>query len=317
MTVRSRAVGATEIPIIDIAGLRDGRSSQSVARQLEWAARELGFIYVKGHGISQSSIETARDTALDFFRLPLTQKQEASSNAFHHGYLRPGQSKMFDDAPIDLKESFNWGFEVDASEPGNRMLAPNRWPPSMPALRAAVHPFFEAASACAVDLLGGFATAAGLSVDAFCATADQPVSRGSLQYYPPPTAEQGERFGVSAHTDFGVLTVLCQDALGGLEIQTADGEWLAVEPIPGTLVVNVGDLLERWSDGYFRSTVHRVINTSGRERLSLVLAYDPNYETLVDPRLLCQPGQVPQHEPITVGDYLVWRFDRAFAYRQR
>ena len=227
---------------------------------------------------------------------------------------------MHDDAPVDLKESFNWGLEVPPRVPGNRMLGPNRWPASMPALRTALEPFFVAASVCAVSLLRGFAVATGLPSDAFVATADRPVSRGSLQYYPPltdsPTDPRLERFGVSAHTDFGVLTVLCQDDLGGLEIQSLAGEWLAVVPIPGTLVVNVGDLLERWSNGHYRSTAHRVINRSGRERLSLVLAYDPNYETVVDPTLLCAPGEIPQHEPITVGDYLVWRLDQSFAYRQ-
>ncbi|MGI9334692.1 MAG: 2OG-Fe(II) oxygenase family protein, partial [Gammaproteobacteria bacterium] len=106
------------------------------------------------------------------------------------------------------------------------------------------------------------------------------------------------------------------DDIGGLELQLLDGDWVAVPPIPGTFVVNVGDLLERWSNGRYRSTPHRVINSSGRERLSLVLAYDPNFETLVDPSAFCAAGETPRDEPITCGDYLMWRFKKAFSYRQ-
>ncbi|NIR38503.1 MAG: isopenicillin N synthase family oxygenase, partial [Actinobacteria bacterium] len=94
---------------------------------------------------------------------------------------------------------------------------------------------------------------------------DLPISRGSLQYYPPQPPELGEdRFGVSAHTDFGMLTVLCQDDVGGLQLERPDGEWIAVPPVAETLVINVGDLLARWSNGRYRSTPHRVINSSGR-----------------------------------------------------
>ena len=142
------------------------------------------------------------------------------------------------------------------------------------------------------------------------------MSRGSLQYYPPrPDDSAPDRFSLAPHTDFGVLTVLAQDSVGGLEIQGLDGEWLAAPPIPGTLVVNVGDLLGRWSNDTFRSTPHRVINSSGQERLSLVLAYDPNAETLVDSSLFATDEETSKYEPITCGDYLEWRFGKAFEYR--
>ncbi len=111
--------------------------------------------------------------------------------------------------------------------------------------------------------------------------------------------------------------MLCQDEIGGLEIRLPDGRWAAMPPVPGTCVVNIGDLLERWSNRRYRSTVHRVINRSGRDRLSLVVAYDPNFETLVDPRAFCSEEEVPCDEPITCGDYLLWRFGKAFSYRRR
>ena len=317
---------AGEVPVIDIAPLRDGSDSAGVGAALARAATEVGFLYVRNHGVEAALVERARRTALDFFRLSEEAKREAGTNRFHHGYLKPGSTKMYDDAKLDLKESFNWGIEPDAESlterepeaiPANPLLGPNVWPAAMPELKASVYPYFESASACAEDLLRGFALGAGLDSEHFIQFRDRPVSRGSLQYYPPqPEGAEDDQFGVAPHTDFGVLTVLCQDAIGGLQIQRRNGEWVAMPPIPGTLVVNIGDLLERWSNRRYRSTVHRVINSSGRERLSLVLAYDPNFETLVDPGVFCAEGEAPRDEPITCGDYLLWRFRKAFSYRR-
>ena len=331
---RAEPIEAGEVPVIDVAPLRDGTDSAGVGAALARAATEVGFLYVRNHGVDAALVTRARRAALEFFRMPEEAKREAGTNRFHHGYLKPGSTKMYDDARLDLKESFNWGIELDdvcAGEPddeagartepgtdaGNPLIGPNMWPAAMPELRATVYPYFEAASACAEDLLRGFALGAGLDAEHFVRLRDRPVSRGSLQYYPPqPDGAEEDQFGVAPHTDFGVLTVLCQDEIGGLQIQRRDGEWVAMPPIPGTFVVNIGDLLHRWSNRRYRSTVHRVINSSGRERLSLVLAWDPNFETLVDPRAFCADGETPHDEPITCGDYLLWRFRKAFSYRR-
>ena len=326
LLARAEPIDAGEVPVIDVAPLRDGTDPAGVGAALARAASEVGFLYVRNHGVDAALVERARGAAFEFFRMPEEAKREAGTNRFHHGYLKPGATKMYDDARADLKESFNWGFELDAVAGGeldpeeasaNPLLGPNVWPAAMPELKAAVYPYFEAASACAEDLLRGFALGAGLEPEHFIRHRDRPVSRGSLQYYPPqPEGAEEDLFGVAPHTDFGVITVLRQDEIGGLEIQRRSGEWVAMPPIPGTFVVNIGDLLERWSNRRYRSTVHRVINSSGRERLSLVLAYDPNFETLVDPRAFCAQGETPHDEPITCGDYLLWRFRKAFSYRQ-
>ena len=331
---RAEPIEAGEVPVIDIAPLRDGTDPAGVGAELARAATEVGFLYVRNHGVDDAVVERARRVGVEFFRLAEEDKLEAGTNRFHHGYLKPGSTKMYDDAKLDLKESFNWGIELDGdcgddvhgapgagaetgAEPANPLVGPNVWPAAMPELRASVYPYFEAASACAEDLLRGFALGAGLDAEHFVRRRDRPVSRGSLQYYPPqPDNAAEDQFGVAPHTDFGVLTVLCQDEVGGLQIQRRDGEWAAMPPIPGTFVVNIGDLLERWSNRRYRSTVHRVINSSGRERLSLVLAWDPNFETLVDPNAFCADGEAPHDEPITCGDYLLWRFGKAFSYRR-
>ena len=109
--------------------------------------------------------------------------------------------------------------------------------------------------------------------------------------------------------------MLCQDSVGGLQIEDANGDWIEAPPIDGTLIVNVADLLSRWTDGAYRSTPHRVINNSGRERVSLVLAYDPDPDTMIDARDVYGTDHASAPDPITCGDYLVWRFEKAFSYR--
>ncbi|MEM7405873.1 MAG: 2OG-Fe(II) oxygenase family protein [Pseudomonadota bacterium] len=315
----ARAVRPDEVPVIDISALFGDGDVGGTPDQLAWAATEVGFIYVRGHGIGAEIMARARDAGLAFFRSPAEQKLALKSNIHHHGYLGPGATRMDDDAKLDLKESYNFGVELDGAAlagAGTRLLGPNQWPAFLPAFKPALYAHFEAATRTAESLLKGFALAGGHPPDTFTRANDRPVSRGSLQYYPPrPDDAEPDHFSLAPHTDFGVLTVLAQDSVGGLQIQAMDGEWLAVPPIDDTVVVNVGDLLGRWSNDTYRSTPHRVLNTSGRERLSLVLAYDPNAETLVDPRLFCGPGEQPNYEPITCGDYLEWRFAKAFAYR--
>ena len=163
----------------------------------------------------------------------------------------------------------------------------------------------------------GFALGLNLEENFFLKTSDRPLSRASFVYYPQQPESMGDQqFGVGPHTDFGVLTVLAQDNVGGLQVQDVKGQWIEAPPIADTLIVNVADLLARWTNGEYKSTPHRVVNSSGRERLSLVLAFDPNPETMIDAKEVFGADYETKEEPITCGDYLNWRFDKAFSYRK-
>jgi isopenicillin N synthase-like dioxygenase len=176
--------------------------------------------------------------------------------------------------------------------------------------------YFRQAHEVAHHLMRGFALGLGLEDDFFLRSSSTPLSRASFVYYPQQPEDMGEdQFGVGPHTDFGMLTVLCQDSVGGLQVEDINGDWIHAPPIDGALIVNVGDLLARWTDGAYKSTPHRVVNSSGRERLSLVLAFDPDPETLIDAREVFGAGHVAKEDPITCGDYLIWRFGKAFSYR--
>ncbi|MCR8550551.1 isopenicillin N synthase family oxygenase [Salipiger sp. P9] len=313
----ARKTLADEIPVIDITPLRDGSDPDGVAHALHAASTGLGFIYVRGHGIPEAAIDAARAAAYAFFHADPAQKEEVRAGSNHRGWLAQGGAKMQDGAKADLKESFIWGFQdADGVTPDDHPLrGNNRWPGFQPELEEAAMTYFSAAHEVAHHLMRGFACGLGLEEGFFLKTADKPLSRGSFVYYPPQDASHGaDQFGVGPHTDFGVLTVLCQDDVGGLQVQDVTGEWIEAPPIPGTLLVNVADLLARWTDGAYKSTPHRVVNASGRERMSLVVAYDPNPETRIDPREVFGPEHGAAEEPITCGDYLVWRFGKAFTY---
>jgi isopenicillin N synthase-like dioxygenase len=317
----AKEIAAAAIPVIDMAPLHEGRreSAQRVAAELLAAAQAVGFFYVRNHGLSADLIARTDALARRFFALPLEEKQKAKVTPWHRGFIKVGEAKMYAGARVDLKESFIWGGEVGAQEAageaGQKMRGPNQWPQSMPEMRATFNEYFAAANECGRVLLRGFAASLDLDLDHFSRRFDRPITRGAAVFYPPQPPDLGEdQFGVAPHTDYGCLTLVCQDPIGGLQVQGRDGEWVVAQPIADTLVVNVGDLLARWTNGRFKSTPHRVINRSGRERLSIAAFVDPNYETEVVP--VCRDGEAPRYDPVTCGDYIVSRYDASFAYRK-
>lgn len=151
--------------------------------------------------------------------------------------------------------------------------------------------------------------------DFFAKAYEKPLARGQLVYYPPSTAadEAEERFGVAAHTDFGVLTFLLQDSNGGLQVKLRSGEWVEAPPIAGTLVCNIGDLLARWSNDRFASTLHRVITRSGRARYSIPIFFDPHTDTVVDHRDLGVANEDCLYPPVKAGEHIGGRNKKSFA----
>ena len=317
----SKEIALNDIPVIDMAELR--RNSPAAVHEtvtaLRTASEEVGFFYVENHGVSEQVFSAANAAASAFFSQPLEQKLEVAINESHHGFIRIGEAKMYDGAKFDLKESYVWGFEPlpDTDVSGNPFLGPNNWPTFMPELRTALGAFFDAATICARHLMTGFALSLDLDADTFLRTSTKPISRGSALYYPPQPAGMGdEQFGVAPHSDYGCLTLVWQDPVGGLEVLDRNGDWITAHPIPGTFVVNVGDLLARWTNNRFTSTAHRVVNRSGNTRHSLGLFYDPDFETVVDPADICAAEEGSRYEAVTAGEYILSRLDSAFSYRK-
>ena len=310
------------IPIIDISELHSAAPAglKAVANNLARAASTVGFFYIKNHGVPQSLIDDVFATARAFYSQPLPIKNQVKINATHRGFLRAGEAKMSDEARPDLKESFVWGLDVDDTDPdyrsGRPLAGPNQWPAGLPRMRATFMRYFEECNGLGKLLLRAFAASLDIEPDYFIRAFEKPITRCSVIYYPPqPPAMGAEQFGVAPHSDFGTLTLLYQDNVGGLQVKDANGDWVTAHPIAGTYVVNVGDLLARWTNNRFASTEHRVINSSGRERLSCAAFVDPDFETVVAP--VVKAGESAQFEPTTAGEYLVQRFGKAFAYRSK
>ena len=316
--------GAESLPVISMRRLESGRTAgaMAVAREIRAACETVGFFYVRDHGVPLETIETARSACLEFYRRPLEEKLRAGVNEMHRGFVPMGQTVLSDGALTDHKESFTMGLDLPRDDPdvvaGRPLMGPNVFPDDMPHMRDAMVACRDAVAACAARLLRAIALALSLPTDFFEAMYDKPLVRLSANYYPPlPPDAPSNQFGTSPHTDYGVITLLWQDDRGGLELRHRSGSWHPATPKPGTFVVNIGDLLARWTNDRFVSTAHRVRNLSGLERLSLACFYDPHPDTVVECIESCrEPGTAPRYPVTTCGEYIRSRFDAVFAYRK-
>jgi isopenicillin N synthase-like dioxygenase len=318
---KAKSIDASAIPVIDIIGLKDGSLScgREVAEAFLAAAQNVGFFYIKNHGVRTELIAEAFAVSAEFFAHSAEEKDSVRVSDRHRGFLSVGQAKMQGSVTKDLKESFIWGREYSAdalvSLADNLMIGKNRWPVFVPRMPQVLNDYFEICVDLGKSLLRVFAQALEVNPEYFTDGFDFTVSRGSTLYYPPQPPTLGDKqFGVAPHTDYGCLTLLYQDDTAGLQVLGADRTWINASPIKGTYVVNVGDLLARWTNDLFRSTPHRVINSSGRVRQSLAVFVDPNFATPIVP--VVKNGQTAKYNPTTCGAHILSRFDKSFAYRR-
>ncbi len=295
----------TEIPVIDVAGHDDA----SAARLLRDACENSGFFYISGHGVPPSVVETAFVQAKRFFDLPLDERLTVIKDRFHRGYLplgttqRPGQKK-------DLKDSFDFGVELPLTDPdvicGMPLHGPNQWP-DLPGFRGAMETYAAYVRTAALKLVRVLALSLDLNEDFFLQHYQKPVFTTRVIHYPVPDQrfEAEYDIGALAHTDYGHITVLAQDPSGGLEIRLPSGEWVSAPVIDGTFVVNLGDLMQRWSNDAYRSNYHRVVNRLGRDRLSIPTFVYPDFRTLICCIPTCVSADRPaKYEPVLAGDYV-------------
>jgi isopenicillin N synthase-like dioxygenase len=260
-----------------------------------------------------------------FFDLPLDQREAISIDQNNRGYLGQGEARMAGATRNDLKEVFFFGRDLAADDPdvvaGVPLCAVNQWPSGLPEFRKVVNDYLAAAAETGSTILRGFAELLGAGPDFFASRYQRPMARGQLIHYPAPLPEHPQdQFGVAPHTDFGCITLLYQHT-PGLEVRSLDGRWLAVPPQPGMLVVNIGDLLERWSNGTLPSTVHRVRNQTGDSRYSIAVFYDPSATAVIDPRdfgfgatdTLNGKSTSPAFEPVTASEHILSRSKKVFA----
>jgi len=311
---------AQSLPVIDLTPLGSPGGEAAVAAAIRAACEGPGFFYVRGHGVPAPVIEAAVAAARRFFHLPAEVKRNTRANMLHRGWHAAGGALMQGAKKPDLKEFYSMGLDLPADHPavlaGEKLRGPNQWPAELPEMRPAMEAYFAAIGACGARLLRAVAISLGLDGDFFAPHYRLPLQRTQAIFYPPQPPDDADQFGLAAHTDFGCITLLWQDDSGGLEVrERQSGAWIAAPPLPETLVVNVGDLLGRWSNDRFASTPHRVRNLSGHERMSIATFFDPDFAAPIDPRAL--GATAPRYAPTTAGAHILGCFDRAFSYRQK
>ncbi len=314
------SVAPASIPVVDLAdALAPGSpGGRTVAPAIRSACETAGFFYVVGHGVPAAQVATMFELARALFELPQAQKDELSlhRSPAMRGYEAIG-SQTLDAASLpDLKESFYCGLDYAVDHPyvrrGYQSYGCNQWPAALPALQPACEAYVGAMCALSRRLMQLVALALGEPESTFDhAHANPMVTLRLLRYPPHPEGADERLWGAGAHTDWGAVTVLAQDGHGGLEVQLPDGAWIAAPPIEGSFVVNLGDMMPRWTNGRFRSNPHRVRNVAsgGRPRFSIPFFYNPDYLTRVEPLPGCvDAAHPPRFAPCTVGEHLHERY---------
>jgi isopenicillin N synthase-like dioxygenase len=287
MTIPTTNPDFSHIAVIDVGGLIAGNhGKEQAAQEIALACKESGFFYISGHGISEDLQHRLRDASRRFFEQSADEKMRirmSLGGRAWRGYFRVGD-ELTSGKP-DQKEGLYFGTELPPDDPlvlaGTPLHGPNLWPDEPPELREIVLEYMSALTTLSHRLMAGIALSLGLEERYFedrCTT--DPLTLFRIFNYPPP--KDPALWGVGEHTDYGLLTVLLQDDAGGLEVRSRSG-WVSAPPIPGTFVCNIGDMLDRMTRGFYRSTPHRVRNPAPRNRLSFPFFFDPNFFTRVKP----------------------------------
>jgi isopenicillin N synthase-like dioxygenase len=292
------------VPVIDISGEREG-----VVEAVGRACAEIGFLTVVGHGVPEELVAATAATARTFFNRPEEEKRELAEGEPTLGLpaYRPFRSERLaaslgQATPADLKESLDWGPAV----PGFG------WPDHPPELRGLFEDYYTAVSGLGERLRRLFAVALDLDEDWFeDAFRDHSSSMRVINYPAPETEPEPGQLRAGAHTDYGCMTILrTEDAPGGLQVRTRAGEWLDVQAVPGSFVVNLGDMMARWTNDRWTATLHRVVvpppdRRRESRRQTIVFFHDPRADAVID----CIPGCADEsnparYEPVTALEHV-------------
>jgi isopenicillin N synthase-like dioxygenase len=315
------------VPIVDISG-----DSSVVGADLDEICRAAGFFQITGHGIPGDVAEPAWTMATEFFDLPLQDKLSVARPApdYPYGYMPlAGESlsqSITGAAPPDLKEVFNIGppglSPRQYADPDEAWAhSPNLWPQALPELQPAWTAYYDAMRELGNQLMSLFARGLGLPPGFFAGkTGHAANALRAINYPARDAAALPGQLRAGAHTDYGTVTILRQDAVGGLEVLGTDGAWAGVEPAPGAFVVNIGDLMARWTNDRWRSTLHRVVDpadpaVAAARRQSMPYFQNANWSAEISCLPTClEPGEKTRYAPVLAGPHLMAKFRRSVTF---
>ena len=318
-----------DFPIFDLGAFEaaDTHQRRALGKQVDTICRETGFLAVGNHGVPADTIQNVWSKAHDFFDLPAERKQLARApyEGYPYGYLGPELEALAkskgEDTPPDLKESFNGGplaAPEGMTDPDalGFCYAETIWPPEPHGFVEAWQSYYRSMEDLASRIMRAFAVALDLPETYFAPFINQPISALRALNYPRQTKPpQVGQLRAGAHTDYGSLTILLpQEGSKGLEIQTAQGQWIPVPPVPGAFMINIGDLMARWTNDRWVSTLHRVVNPAPEDgaqdrRQSFAFFHQPNWHAEITCLDSCLPvGEEPKYKPVLSGPYLMSKF---------
>ncbi|KAL1303049.1 hypothetical protein AAFC00_003358 [Neodothiora populina] len=286
------------IPIIDLTRMRsaDIEDRKALALEIRDVCINVGFFYIKNHGVDSELIKEIHATAKEYFALPLEKKKanaRANSSVFR-GYTPVFEEfSQLDHSVGSLCESFDIGYELAGdplAKPGDTlsmaqsdMYGENVWPDSevIPTFKSSYLRYFRAMLTLSRDLLQIFALALDLPESFFDSVTTRPGCMSRIIHYPPQPIPDGNHPGIAPHTDFECFTILCQDDVRALQVLNQSNRWVTAEPIPDHFVVNIGDFMRFWTNGLFRSTMHKATNLTGRDRYSVPFFFGVNFDAMI------------------------------------
>ena len=295
-----------QIPKIDISEIEYKEFSRTLLQDFFSAYNKYGFGYIINHGIEKTLIEQLFQVSKQFHSQPLSEKMRVALDHNHRGYIAINTSTDVNSKLADVKkpnqsESFMMMREDKSELPDVYLSGPNQWP-KLENFKEVLEKYTCNMTKLGRNLMRLALLSSGVKDLSVMQSLDTPTIWLRLLHYPPISKNSpSDLYGSAPHTDFGCLTILAQDEIGGLQVQTREGEWIDVPKLEGSFVVNVGDMLSRYTNGLLRSTPHRVINKSGKERFSCPFFFDPHTNAVVQP--LKGTGK-PKFSPINFGEFL-------------
>ena len=324
-----RCIAEEEIPIVDVGDYLNGdiKAREQLAVDLRAIQESLGFFVIVNHGVSQDLIDSSFDQVARLFDLPLQTKMKYQVGYHHIGYIpdrassvRPHDVKISESHKNDKKDvNEGWAFMRDRLPDDPKVVAnirhrsTNKWPDELPSFKPILLEYQESMTQLALRMLPAYACALEMPADYFDDKFTLPEFHIRCSWYPPNLLSEDE-FSLAPHADHSSMTYLPLMDVAGLEVMAPSGKWMEVAPLRGGIVVNTGEFMNRWTNGRFIATPHRVVPPK-KDRYALTFFFNTNDETIADPLPTCvSPGDQPKYDPVAFHDYQVSYLDGNYFY---
>ncbi|MEU5214582.1 2-oxoglutarate and iron-dependent oxygenase domain-containing protein [Streptomyces sp. NPDC020807] len=340
MSEGTAAQAFQEVPVISIAALvtpdPEPEELRKTVEQIGQACRDVGFFYIKDHGVTAEDSAAMFRASREFFALPLEEKMKIRLGITEQfrgfvplgGEVTGGKTDWHECLDLQPRSGRNADTIAAAAAARSRddhpLDDPGQWPPALPSFRETVMRAWDQLYGLSARISAGMALSLGLDEHFFAPYHGDELSDLRMVHYPPYNEAIGSTapealsmdevdHGFGAHVDYGFLAVLQQDEVGGLEVRNAEGDWIPAPHIPGTFLVNIGQMMQRWTNDRYRATWHRVQLPGAVDRYSIPFFFEPRYGAVIEPLdVCCDADNPPRYEPVQFGPYVVDLFSKAY-----